>query len=188
MSEEPKDLAADRAEKVIELQNAVGAFTTAFAVVESLYLTLILGLLSTDQPAMEHIEELMDFSDRLKLMLRLTKDRFPDQLAEAKAINMAGKTLAEHRNRIAHGAALVASGSFDPGAEFLVGIRKRKSERTVPTGFHWTDDAKGLMQMWFITTEEVRVRIDEAVALQSIMGTFQLPLQSIRFGTPAPDA
>lgn len=73
--------------------------------VESILLTEILAALTNDKPAMEYLEELMDFSDRLKLMLRLTEDRYPAHRDEARAINKAAKTLAENRNKIAHGGA-----------------------------------------------------------------------------------
>jgi hypothetical protein len=182
MSDEPEILAVERAERVTELQNAVGEFMTAFAAVESFYLTVALVLLSNDQPLIEHLEELMDFSDRLKLMVRLTEERYPALAKDARAINSAGKNLAEHRNRIAHGAASVIAGSMEPGAPFAVGIRKRKSERKVPPDFKtWAEEAEGLMRKWYITADEVMEHTVEAVRLQAQMRALHGRLQTIRY-------
>jgi len=184
MSSGPKNLAAERAEKVKELQNAVGEFMTAFAAVESFYLTVALALLSNDQPLIEHLEELMDFSDRLKLMVRLTEERYPDLAKDARAINSAGKKLAEHRNRIAHGATSVIAGSMSPDAPFAIGIRKRKSERTTPPDFKsWAVEAEGLMRKWYITVDEVVVQTNEAVLLQGELRALHGRLQVIRYGS-----
>jgi hypothetical protein len=61
--------------------------------VESIRLTEILAVLTNDKPAMEYLEELMDFSNRLKFMLRPIEDRLPAHEEEARAINKAAKTL-----------------------------------------------------------------------------------------------
>jgi hypothetical protein len=170
------------------LQTAVGQFLTAFAMAESILLTGILGALTMDKPAMEHLEDLMDFSDRLKLMLRLTDDRYPAHRHEARAINKAAKTLAEHRNKIAHGGAMIAfAGGFGEDAPFIAGIRKRTSERVYPAVENpgeaiTTDAVKGM----FITVDEVREQTAEAVKLQRQMNRFRLRLHHVRYGTPAP--
>jgi hypothetical protein len=170
------------------LQTAVGQFLTAFAMAESLLLTEILAALTNDKPAMEHLEDLMDFSNRLKLMLRLTEDRYPANRVEARAINKAAKTLAEHRNKIAHGSAMIAfAGGFGEDAPYIAGIRKRKSERKYPavqnaSELITVEAVKGMV----ITVDEVREQISEAVKLQRQMHGFVMRLHHARYGTPAP--
>jgi hypothetical protein len=174
--------------ELAELQAAVGQFLTTFAMVESLLLTEILGALSTDKPAMEHLEELLDFSDRLKLMLWLTDDRYPAYRDETRATNKAAKALAEQRNKIAHGAAIVAfAGGFGDDVPFVAGIYKPRRERKYPAvekaGEAITADTmKGML----IRVEDVREQTAEAVKLQRQMNRFRLRLHRERYGTPAP--
>jgi hypothetical protein len=185
---QPQNRLAQQQRLLADLQNAVGEFLAAFAMVESLLLTEILGALTNDKSAMEHLEELMDFSKRLKLMLRLTEDRFPTHEGEARAINKAAKDLSEHRNKIAHGGAMIAfAGGFGDDASFIAGIRKRKSERKYPavqnaSELITAEAVKGMV----ITVDEVREQTAEAVKLQRQMHRFVMRLHHVRYGTPAP--
>jgi hypothetical protein len=183
-----QDRLAQQQRDLTDLQNAVGQFLAAFAMVESLLLTEILGALTSDKSAMEYLEELMDFSKRLKLMLRLTEDRFPKHEGEARAINKAAKDLAEHRNEIAHGGAMIAlAGGLGDDAIYIAGIRKRKSERKYPAVQNageiiTVEDMKRMV----ITVDEVREQTAEAAKLQRQMHRFVMRLHHVRYGTPAP--
>jgi hypothetical protein len=186
MSIEVKVLASELDEKVKELHQVLGTFMAEFSGVETLHLSSILNVLCGDTLVVDYLEELMDFSDRLKLMLKVTESRYPEFAAEAKKINSLGKKLSEERNRIAHGAAMVFSASVRPDQKFEAGIRRKKSERKVPPAFVPAQPGEQAIEKvvrdWYITADDVRAHTEKIVELRAKMIALQLWLHHRRHG------
>jgi hypothetical protein len=152
-----------------ELQAAIGRFLANFAVFESLYLTEALKAVSFDAIVVEYLAKLMPVEQRLKLLLYLRRaSRIPKALMDdLKYVRSEADRLRQHRNEIAHGAAVLSSTGTDrvdfENAKAVPGVRRPVSKRplppegpldlealnlaslhTIPTILGWGSDAEAL--------------------------------------------
>lgn len=127
-----------KSEKLQQVQEAAGRFLGEFATFEGFVLQAILTELSRDPRIVEHLADLMDLENRLRLLQRLIAERdLPDHLAaELKTVCSQAKTLQEKRNEIAHGFAALVLGSPDtPMNEARAGVMRPPGKRPpVPEG------------------------------------------------------
>jgi hypothetical protein len=126
---------AESIERYDELRAAIGAFLANFAVFESLYLTEALKAVSFDVTVIEYLAELMPVEQRVKLLLYLCRARrVPKGLTEdMKYIRKEADRLRQHRNEIAHGAAVLSSTGTDrvdfENSKSVAGVRRPLSKR-----------------------------------------------------------
>jgi hypothetical protein len=126
---------AESIERYDELRDAIGAFLANFAVFESLYLTEALKAVSHDVTVIEYLAELMPVEQRLKLLLYLCRARrVPEALMEdLKYVRKEADRLRQHRNEIAHGAAVLTSAVTDlrdiDRSKSVAGVRRPFSKR-----------------------------------------------------------
>jgi hypothetical protein len=126
-----------------ELRHTIGAFLVEFASFESVSLTEVLKALSSDDVLVEHLPELMDLYQRLKLMKQLgVARRLPAPLKEDIGhVRKMAHALLECRNDIAHGHATL-SGVGTPicprsgsGPKSRCGCRSRRA--------NWRESSNG---------------------------------------------
>ncbi len=121
-----------------EMRQVIGAFLVEFAAFESMSLTEVLKALSSDDVLVEHLPELMDLYQRLKLMKQLgVARRLPAPLKEDIGhVRKVAHALLECRNDIAHGRATLSGvgtpEAIERGAPLTPVVMRRRSERRLP--------------------------------------------------------
>jgi hypothetical protein len=115
------------------LRAAIGAFFVEFSLLESLYVNRVIGALCLvpDQELLDHIGELMDLSNRLKLIKRLATARQirPVLMQDLTKALKRTQDLLETRNDIAHNIAAI----HVIADKAVPGVRRRKSKLVPPT-------------------------------------------------------
>jgi hypothetical protein len=173
-----------------DLRAAIGTFLANFALFESLYLSTALKTLSTDPMVIEYLAELMPIEQRLKLLLYLCRThRVPEALMrDVSYVRKVANDLREHRNEIAHGAAvLTAAGAdllADPDDErWVPGVRRPASKRPTPTG-EGSPDVHALNMGSLHTIPTIRAWGADAEALQNSTVQLAQKLAAYRRGEP----
>jgi hypothetical protein len=153
-----------------ELRTVVGHFLSDFSVFESLYLTAALKGVSSDATVIEYLSELMDVHYRLKLLKYLgTARKLPKPLMDdVKAVCNAANYLRDHRNDIAHGAAVLSFPFLTnpESTDVVAGVQKRRSKWTLPEGQLTADEVMALHRQSMITVPKIRECTAAAVHLQ----------------------
>ena len=125
-----------------DARNAIGEFLADFAFFETAALNQALDAVSTDSMLVEHLPELMDVSQRLKLLRYLGEARrLPKVLKDdIRKVAIVGDKLRECRNDVAHGVLIGPTLRFnpnEPGKAELVpasyaGVQRPRSRRKLP--------------------------------------------------------
>jgi hypothetical protein len=153
-----------------DARNAIGGFLTDFAFFESISLTAALRSLSTDVTVIDHLPELMDISNRLKLLTYLGRaHRLPEQLKrDIRAVVKVADVLRQCRNDIAHGAAtLIAPFFTDPNTDDITaGVQRPRSRRVAPEAPLTASELAALYREWTHDVPTIRKWTDIAVQLQ----------------------
>ena len=135
-----------------ELQTAIGTFLASFATFESAALNAALSALSTDSTVIEFLPELMDLSNRLKLLKYVAiAKKLPEALQEdIAAVRSVANALRDCRNDIAHGTALLY-GTFltnPTSGDFVAGVQRPRSKRVIPREPLSPEGALDLHRQW----------------------------------------
>jgi hypothetical protein len=153
-----------------ELRSVVGHFLSDFAVFESLYLTAALKAVSHDGTVIDYLPELMDLHYRLKLLKYLGAARkLPKPLMDdVRAVCKAADELRDHRNDIAHGAAVLSFPFLTnpESSDMVAGVQKRRSKWHLPEGHVTADEVAALHRTWLVTVPKIRECTAAAMHLQ----------------------
>ena len=155
---------------MVDVRAAIGHFLADFAVFESIYLTAALKAVSYDATVIEHLPELMDLRNRLKLLKYLgTARQLSKQLMDdVISVRSAASQLSEFRNEIAHNAAMLSMPFLtDPdSSDIVAGVQRPRSKWIVSSASIQPDEVMALHRKWMIPVDRIRECTEAAVQLQ----------------------
>ena len=126
--------------------------------------------MSYDATVIEHLPELMDLRNRLKLLKYLgTARQLSKQLMDdVSSVRSAASQLSEFRNEIAHNAAMLSMPFFtDPdSSDIVAGVQRPRSKLIVSSASIQPDEVMALHRKWMTPVDRIRECTEAAVQLQ----------------------